>query len=44
MTMGEDGGREWMRRGRKSCWEGEQQIVAQEKEGKGKELRIGIRK
>jgi hypothetical protein len=26
--------REWMRRGRKSSWEGEQWIVAQEKEGK----------
>jgi hypothetical protein len=26
--------RERMRRGRKSCWEGEQWIVAQEKEGK----------
>jgi hypothetical protein len=24
-------GREWMRRGRKNSWEGEQQIVAQEK-------------
>jgi hypothetical protein len=25
-------GREWMRRGRKSSWEGEQWILAQEKE------------
>jgi hypothetical protein len=31
---GEDGGREWMRRGRKSSWEGEKLIIAQEKEGK----------
>jgi hypothetical protein len=31
---GEEKGREWMRRGRKSIWEGEQWIVAQEKEGK----------
>jgi hypothetical protein len=27
-------GREWMRRGRKSNWEGEQWTIAQEKEGK----------
>jgi hypothetical protein len=27
-------GRKWMRRGRKNSWEGEQWIVAQEKEGK----------
>jgi hypothetical protein len=31
---GEDKGRKWMRRGRKSSWEGEQWIIAQEKEGK----------
>jgi hypothetical protein len=31
---GEDIGREWMRRGKKSSWEGEQWIVVQEKEGK----------
>jgi hypothetical protein len=34
--MGEGGegrGREWMRRSRKSIWEGEQLTVAQEKEG-----------
>jgi hypothetical protein len=31
---GEYRGREWMGRGRKSCWEGEQWIIAQEKEGK----------
>jgi hypothetical protein len=31
---GEDGGREWMRRSRKSNWEVEQWIVAQEKEEK----------
>jgi hypothetical protein len=30
---GEGRGREWMRRGRKSSWEGEQWIIAQEKEG-----------
>jgi hypothetical protein len=30
---GEGRGRERMRRGRKSSWEGEQYIVAQEKEG-----------
>jgi hypothetical protein len=30
---GEDRGREWMRRDRKSSWEGEQWIVAQGKEG-----------
>jgi hypothetical protein len=30
---GEGMGREWMRRGRKSNWEGEQWIVVQEKEG-----------
>jgi hypothetical protein len=29
----EEMGREWMRRGRKGSWEGEQWIVAQEKEG-----------
>jgi hypothetical protein len=29
-------GIEWMRRGKKSSWEGEQWIVAQEKEGKGR--------
>jgi hypothetical protein len=29
---GEDCGREWMRRGRKSTWEGELWIVAQVKE------------
>jgi hypothetical protein len=29
----ESRGREWMRRIRKSSWEGEQWIVAQEKEG-----------
>jgi hypothetical protein len=29
---GEDRGSEWMRRGRKSSWEGEKWIVAQEKE------------
>jgi hypothetical protein len=29
---GEGKGREWMRRGRKSTWEGEQWIIAQEKE------------
>jgi hypothetical protein len=33
---GKDRGRKWMRRGRKSSWEGEQWIVAQEKEGRGK--------
>jgi hypothetical protein len=27
-------GRKWMRRGRMSSWEGEQWVVAQEKEGK----------
>jgi hypothetical protein len=37
-------GREWMRRERKSRWEGEQWIVAQEKEGKVKGVRIWIRK
>jgi hypothetical protein len=34
--MGEKGegkGREWMRRGRKSSWEGEQWILVQEMEG-----------
>jgi hypothetical protein len=30
---GECKGREWMRRDRKSSWEGEQWIVAQQKEG-----------
>jgi hypothetical protein len=30
---GEGRGREWMRRGRKNSWEGEQWIVAKEKEG-----------
>jgi hypothetical protein len=30
---GEGRGREWIRRGRISCWEGEQWILAQEKEG-----------
>jgi hypothetical protein len=30
---GEGRGRQWVRRGRKSCWEGEQWILAQEKEG-----------
>jgi hypothetical protein len=30
---GEGIGRQWMRRSRKSSWEGEQWIVAQEKEG-----------
>jgi hypothetical protein len=30
---GEDRGREWMRKGKKSSWEGDQWIVAQEKEG-----------
>jgi hypothetical protein len=34
---GEYSSREWMRRGRKSSWEGEQWIVAQEKEGEGRE-------
>jgi hypothetical protein len=29
---GEGRGREWVRRGRKSSWEGEKWIVAQEKE------------
>jgi hypothetical protein len=29
---GKERGTEWMRRGRKSSWEGEQWIVAQEKE------------
>jgi hypothetical protein len=29
----EDSGREWIRKGRKSSWEGEQWIVAQEKWG-----------
>jgi hypothetical protein len=32
-----DKGREWMRRGRKRSWEGEQWIVAQEKEGNRRE-------
>jgi hypothetical protein len=27
-------GRQWMRRGRKSSWEGEEWMVVQEKEGK----------
>jgi hypothetical protein len=27
-------GKEWMRRGRKSSWEGEKWIVVKEKEGK----------
>jgi hypothetical protein len=31
--------REWMRRDRKSCWEGEQWILAQEKEGEVGESR-----
>jgi hypothetical protein len=31
---GEDRRKEWMRKGRKSSWEGEQWIVAQEKEAK----------
>jgi hypothetical protein len=31
---GEDGWKEWIRRDRKSSWEGEQWIVAQEKEEK----------
>jgi hypothetical protein len=31
---GDEDGKEWMRRGRKSNWEEEQWIVAQEKEGK----------
>jgi hypothetical protein len=31
---GEDKGRVWMESDRKSCWEGEQWIVPQEKEGK----------
>jgi hypothetical protein len=35
-------GREWMRRSIKSVWEGEQWIVAYEKESEG--ARIGIRK
>jgi hypothetical protein len=30
---GEGRGREWVRRGRTSCWGGEQWILAQEKEG-----------
>jgi hypothetical protein len=30
---GEDKEKEWMRRGRKSSWKGEQWIVVQEKEG-----------
>jgi hypothetical protein len=29
---GEGRGREWMRQGRKSSWEGEQWILSQEKE------------
>jgi hypothetical protein len=33
MRGGDEGkGREWVRRGRKSSWEGQQWIVAQEKE------------
>jgi hypothetical protein len=32
-----------MRRGKKSSWEGEQHIVAQEKEGKVNRVRIRIR-
>jgi hypothetical protein len=31
---GKEKGKEWIRRDRKSSWEGEQWIVAQEKEGK----------
>jgi hypothetical protein len=27
------GGREWVRRGRMSCWRGEQWVLAQEKDG-----------
>jgi hypothetical protein len=30
---GEGRGIEWVRKGRMSCWEGEQWILAQEKEG-----------
>jgi hypothetical protein len=30
---GEGRGRKWMRRGRKNSWEGDQWILAQEKEG-----------
>jgi hypothetical protein len=30
---GKDRGIEWVRRGRIGCWEGEQWIIAQEKEG-----------
>jgi hypothetical protein len=30
---GERRGREWMRRGRKSSWEGKAWVLAQEKEG-----------
>jgi hypothetical protein len=33
---GEGRGRDWMRRGRKSSWEGERWTVTQEKEGKRK--------
>jgi hypothetical protein len=31
------GGREWMRRGRISCWSGDQWVLAQEKESEGGE-------
>jgi hypothetical protein len=34
---GEDGIKEWMKRGRKSSWEGEQWNVAQEKKGESEE-------
>jgi hypothetical protein len=35
MEVGREGedGKEWMRRDRKSSWEGEQWVVVQEKEG-----------
>jgi hypothetical protein len=33
MEEGGEDGKEWIRRGRKSSWEGEQWIVVQEKEG-----------
>jgi hypothetical protein len=36
---GENMERQWKRRGRKSTWEGEQWIVAQEKEGEWSENR-----
>jgi hypothetical protein len=36
-----DKGREWMRRSRKSSWEAEQWILAQDKEGEWRGVKVG---